>query len=667
MYPTVLTAVAAVATIARVVEQLGFLYKETPAEPEKAVEAAEKPPADICKWLNGISRFNGSGYEIWSSKMKTMFMYRDLWDLVEEGYTEEELTAEDFKYARKRDAAPLLLIMMSIDESIFSCIANSRTSKQAWDALEKKFKGKTRDPNCTKAEDESAYSCVVDATMGALDLEKHVNESVLSSPAACADETESKEATSKVVELNGFSKAFGEMNSFGSKEWCSGNSSGGFHRDENHSSKPDCNGKKCEVFRGYRLNSYCGGRGGRIGGRFDNYQGGSGGREGENVSKGGRHGGGPGGGDGLRFNKWGSHGGVDSEHVNNQWVHGGQDGQHFNKQGRGGDVDSEPSNNNMGFHGGGSHRGGYRGGRGYGFRGDGGCFGGFHGGGSEGGERGNGGCIGGFRGGHGGGFRRGGTRGGGGCGSGERKLLNNDGGFRGVNHKHFNKDRYYGGKKHKSFNEGSHEGIKHKSFSIKDGCFNPKNGHRGLDGQPFIGSKGGQASMRDEFFNNEHSVFGKYNSSKPKRESNSSFTTNEIKLKEQRNALEQPHEAIHEMQVVKLQDGMNSTPKHSHEEALDLKSGGSHILKKKPDDKTLRDVFSTLGNVLSCEVVRDGSGVSKWHGYIENESEEALQNAIEKMNGTMLNGKQVCVEYFISSASEERGMGVEKTILSPFN
>ncbi|RAL40147.1 hypothetical protein DM860_008287 [Cuscuta australis] len=126
--------------------------------------------------------------------------------------------------------------------------------------------------------------------------------------------------------------------------------------------------------------------------------------------------------------------------------------------------------------------------------------------------------------------------------------------------------------------------------------------------------------------------------------------------------------------LVKPQDGstsngMNSTLNHSHEEARDLKCGGRNIfinnLVMAIDDKMFHDFFSAIGNILSCKVVTFGSGVSKGYGYIEYDSEEAAQKAIEKMDGAMFNGKQVRVKYFVSK--QERGMGVKKTKLSPTN
>ena len=44
-----------------------------------------------------IPFFQGNGYEIWSAKMRTLFISEDLWELVDEGYAEEEITRDDAK------------------------------------------------------------------------------------------------------------------------------------------------------------------------------------------------------------------------------------------------------------------------------------------------------------------------------------------------------------------------------------------------------------------------------------------------------------------------------------------------------------------------------------------------------------------------------------------
>ncbi|KAH9327202.1 hypothetical protein KI387_007380, partial [Taxus chinensis] len=61
---------------------------------------------------------------------------------------------------------------------------------------------------------------------------------------------------------------------------------------------------------------------------------------------------------------------------------------------------------------------------------------------------------------------------------------------------------------------------------------------------------------------------------------------------------------------------------------------------------TLQDTFIKFGNILSCKVVMQ-DGKSKGYGYVHFESEEAATAAIENVNGTVIEGKQVYVENFI--------------------
>ncbi|KAE8732992.1 hypothetical protein F3Y22_tig00001644pilonHSYRG00147 [Hibiscus syriacus] len=58
-----------------------------------------------------ISVFNGESYEFWSIKMKTLFKSQDLWDLVENGYTEpdEEARLRENKknYSKMKGGEPV--------------------------------------------------------------------------------------------------------------------------------------------------------------------------------------------------------------------------------------------------------------------------------------------------------------------------------------------------------------------------------------------------------------------------------------------------------------------------------------------------------------------------------------------------------------------------------
>lgn len=147
--------------------------------------------------------FDGSGYEIWSSMMKTLFLSQDLWDMVEGGYIEEELTVEALREIRKKDATALLFIQLAIDTSVLSCIAGSCKSKEAWDALQKKYQGDAQEPNPV---DDSLLSCPSHST-DALEVEsqgftdepnqKKAADELASSYAAAAA-TDPKEANTKV-------------------------------------------------------------------------------------------------------------------------------------------------------------------------------------------------------------------------------------------------------------------------------------------------------------------------------------------------------------------------------------------------------------------------------------------------------------------------------------
>ncbi|CAK9140800.1 unnamed protein product [Ilex paraguariensis] len=102
---------------------------------------------------------------------------------------------------------------------------------------------------------------------------------------------------------------------------------------------------------------------------------------------------------------------------------------------------------------------------------------------------------------------------------------------------------------------------------------------------------------------------------------------------------------------------------YSHRDPSIRKSGAGNIfiknLDKAIDHKALHDTFSAFGNILSCKVSTDNSGQSKGYGFVQYDSEEAAQQAIEKLNGMLLNDKQVYVGPFLRK--QERELDVEKT------
>ncbi|CAA7055813.1 unnamed protein product [Microthlaspi erraticum] len=94
-----------------------------------------------------IPLFNGEDHEIWSIKMKTLLMARDLWDVVESGVSEE--TKKDL---RIKDMTALHMLQMSVTDSIFLRIGRATSSKQAWEILKADF-GETELIQSGKRED----------------------------------------------------------------------------------------------------------------------------------------------------------------------------------------------------------------------------------------------------------------------------------------------------------------------------------------------------------------------------------------------------------------------------------------------------------------------------------------------------------------------------------
>ncbi|KAJ6292336.1 hypothetical protein OIU78_024498 [Salix suchowensis] len=83
--------------------------------------------------------FDGTDYDMWETKMKTLFKSQNLWDIVQQDRNEKE--------NEQKDASALYLIQQSLAQNVFGRIAEASTAKDAWDMLRKEFLGDPQGEN----------------------------------------------------------------------------------------------------------------------------------------------------------------------------------------------------------------------------------------------------------------------------------------------------------------------------------------------------------------------------------------------------------------------------------------------------------------------------------------------------------------------------------------
>jgi RNA recognition motif-containing protein len=77
-------------------------------------------------------------------------------------------------------------------------------------------------------------------------------------------------------------------------------------------------------------------------------------------------------------------------------------------------------------------------------------------------------------------------------------------------------------------------------------------------------------------------------------------------------------------------------------------------------DESLRAIFATHGNVTSSRIIKDRfSGYSRGFGFVDMPDEEEAQNAIQKIDGMVVNGKNVSVKE-ARPRPEQRGSLIDR-------
>lgn len=109
--------------------------------------------------------------------------------------------------------------------------------------------------------------------------------------------------------------------------------------------------------------------------------------------------------------------------------------------------------------------------------------------------------------------------------------------------------------------------------------------------------------------------------------------------------------------AAKAMEMLDSTPvngksirvKYSHRDPNFPKSRTANLfvrnLDKSIDNKALHDTFSSFGSIVSCKVVTDSNGQSKCYGFVQFDNDESAQSAIDKLNGMVINNRQLYVAH----------------------
>ncbi|WCJ34409.1 Polyadenylate-binding protein [Euphorbia peplus] len=84
------------------------------------------------------------------------------------------------------------------------------------------------------------------------------------------------------------------------------------------------------------------------------------------------------------------------------------------------------------------------------------------------------------------------------------------------------------------------------------------------------------------------------------------------------------------------------------------KSGKGNVfvknLSESVDNTGLQALFGKFGTIVSCKVARFEDGKSKGHGFVQFDSDEAANSAIENLNGYLVHDKQIYVGKFLKKS-----------------
>ena len=86
--------------------------------------------------------FEGKNFEQWIVKMKVIFRFKDVLEVVNKGIptlaaNATDVQQETHKHLKKKDRKAMFLMHQSVNNEIFEKIMHYESAKETWDALEK--------------------------------------------------------------------------------------------------------------------------------------------------------------------------------------------------------------------------------------------------------------------------------------------------------------------------------------------------------------------------------------------------------------------------------------------------------------------------------------------------------------------------------------------------
>ncbi|CAI9783139.1 unnamed protein product [Fraxinus pennsylvanica] len=117
-----------------------------------------------------------------------------------------------------------------------------------------------------------------------------------------------------------------------------------------------------------------------------------------------------------------------------------------------------------------------------------------------------------------------------------------------------------------------------------------------------------------------------------------------------------PQDALHAIEVKNHStlNGKVIRVMWSHRDPDARRSGIGNVFVKNLSDSidsvNVQEMFQKFGNVLSCKVVTSDDGKSKGYGFVQLESENSANAAIENLNGSIVGDKQIYVGKFVKKS-----------------